>query len=79
MECEIMAIFPAGDRQYIALRPLTDDEEEESEEVFFYRYIWHGEDEDPDLESIETDEEFEICLDAYDELLDDELFEMDEE
>ena len=70
VECGIIAIYPAGDNQYIALMPLDENGEQQGEDVYLYRFIGHGDDEDPDLENIEDDEEFEIASDAFDELLD---------
>ena len=68
LECVVLTIFEAGDREYIALLPL-DGREAEDGEVYLYRYV-----EDvngtPDLENIESDEEYEIVADAFDELLD---------
>ena len=37
--------------------------------VYLYRYIDHGENE-PELEQIDTDEEYEIASDGFDEWLD---------
>lgn len=81
VECAIVAIYPAGDKEYIALLPL-DGEEEEGGEVFLYRYT-EDENGEPSLENIEDDEEYEIAADAFDEMLDseeyDELADADEE
>ena len=68
LECVVLTIFPAGDKEYIALLPMEDEEAEEGE-VYLYRYT---EDEDglPNLENIEDDEEYDIVADAFDELLD---------
>lgn len=69
LECVVLTIFPAGDREYIALLPMEDAQSDEEGEVFLYRY---SEDDsgDPNLENIESDEEYEIVADAFDELLD---------
>ena len=81
LECVVLTIFEAGDKEYIALLPL-DGQEAEDGEVYLYRY---SEDENgtPDLENIVSDEEYEIVADAFDELLDaqeyDELVGEDEE
>lgn len=81
VECAIVAIYPAGDKEYIALLPLGGDEETEGE-VFIYRYF-EDENGEPQLENIESDEEYEIAADAFDEMLDseeyDELVDADEE
>ena len=73
VECAIVAIFPAGDKEYIALLPLGGEEEEEGE-VYIYRYM-EDENGEPSLENIESDEEYDIAADAFDEMLDEEEFE----
>lgn len=72
LECAIIATFPANDKDYIALMPVDQLENEEGE-LFFYRYTINEEGE-PVLENIEEDEEFEIVADAFDEMLDEEEF-----
>ena len=67
-ECAIIRIFPAGDNNYIALLPL-EGEAADNDEVFLYRYTQVDNDE-PVLENIESDEEFEIVSEAFDEELD---------
>ena len=74
MDCAVIAVFPAGERDYVALLPLEDQDAEEGE-VFLYRVSVNGENEDDiQLDNIESDEEFEIVSDAFDELLDSEEF-----
>lgn len=68
VECGIVAIFPVGDRDYIALLPL-DDEEAAEGEVYLYQYFEDPEGE-PSLGNIEDDEEYEAAADAFDELMD---------
>lgn len=72
LECVVLTIFPAGDKEYIALLPMEDEEAEEGE-VYLYRYT---EDEDglPNLENVEDDEEYDIVADAFDELLDEQEY-----
>ena len=36
--CAVINIFPAGDRQYIALLPLDENGENQSGEVYLYRF-----------------------------------------
>ena len=67
LECEVVSIFEAGDREYISLLPLGG-EEEKNGEVFIYRF--HEENGVPVLENIESDEEYEIVAEAFDEELD---------
>ena len=80
LECVVLTIFEAGEKEYIALLPL-DGREAEDGEVYLYRNVEdiNG---NPDLENIDSDEEYEIVADAFDELLDsaeyDELVSEDE-
>ena len=80
LECVVLTIFEAGEKEYLALLPL-DGREAEDGEVYLYRYVEdiNG---NPDLENIDSDEEYEIVADAFDELLDsaeyDELVSEDE-
>ena len=75
LECAILAIYPVGERDYIALMPLRDDGElDEEADVLLYRYVDNGPDAEPDLENIEDDDEYEMAADAFDELLDEEEF-----
>lgn len=69
LECAVVSIFDANNRRYIALLPLEGKAAEEGE-VYLYRYN-ETEDGQPDLENIDSDEEFEIVSDAFDEMLDD--------
>ena len=72
LECIVLNIFKGGDREYIALLP-TEGIESEEGTVYLYRY---EEDEkgNPILTNIESDDEYEIAADAYDESLDDEEY-----
>lgn len=72
LECIVLTIFTAGERDYIALLP-TEGPESEEGEVFLYRYT-ETEDGQPDLQNIESDDEYEIVADAFDELLDSEEY-----
>lgn len=81
VECVVLTIFTASEKDYIALLPIEGEEAEEGE-VYLYRYS-ESEDGQPNLENIEDDNEYEIVADAFDELLDsqeyDELVGEDEE
>ena len=68
LEWMVLTIFPAGGRDYIALLPMDDIEEEEGD-VYLYRYE-EDESGNPNLTNIEDDEEYEVAADAFDELLD---------
>lgn len=73
LECDVVAIYPAGDRQYIALLPDKVIDGYEEGEVFLYRYE-ELEGDDINLGQIESEEEYEIAADAFDQLLDEEEF-----
>ena len=77
VNCGVVAIYPAGENEYIGLVPLDENKEQVGDEVYIYRFINNGEDEEPDLQNIEDDDEYEIAADAFDELMD--SWEFDEE
>ena len=80
LECAVIAIFPAGDRMYAALVPLSENDElDEDADVLIFRFIDNGDDKDPDLENIDSDEEYEMACDAFEALLDEADLEEDEE
>lgn len=72
LECVVLTIFEAGGKDYIALLPL-DGQEAEDGEVYLYRYTEDANG-TPDLENIVSDEEYDIVVDAFDELLDTEEY-----
>jgi uncharacterized protein YrzB (UPF0473 family) len=75
VECRIITIFDCKDQDYIALIPLNEDGENNEEgEVYIYRYS-EDEEGNPSLENIESDDEYELVADRFDELLDEEEFE----
>ena len=74
LECAVLTIFSAGDRQYIALLPLVDAEDTEEGDVFIYRFE-EDENGEPTLDNIEDDDEYELAADAFDEWLDEQDFE----
>lgn len=81
VECVVLTVFNAGEHEYIALLPMEGADSEEGE-VYLYRYS-ETEDGTPNLDNIEDDDEYEIVVEAFDELLDaqeyDELVGEDEE
>lgn len=72
IECVVLTIFTAGEREYIALLPMEGADSEEGE-VYLYRYS-ETEDGTPVLDNIEDDDEYEIVADAFDEMLDDQEY-----
>ena len=73
VECEVITIYEADGKDYIALLPLNEKGESESGDVYLYRYT--EEDGEPNLENIEDDDEYEIAADAFDEWMDEQDFE----
>ena len=69
IECGIVGIFDADNREYIALLPLDENGQNADGEVFLYRYLVDASG-NPQLENIESNEEYEAASDAFDELLD---------
>ena len=75
VECQILTIFEADGRDYIALLPLDENgDANEDGEVFIYRYSEDAEG-NPSLENIEDDDEYEVVSDRFDVLLDEAEFE----
>lgn len=64
LECGVVCIYEAEGKEYIALIPV-DQEEEEEPEVLIYRYI-ETEDGGSVMENIEDDDEYEMAADAFD-------------
>ena len=73
LDCVVLTLFAGADREYIALLPLDGNEAEDGE-VYLYRYTEDANG-NPDIQNIESDEEYEIVADAFDELLDTEEYE----
>ncbi len=70
--CAIVTILTVNQKDYIVLLPLEEDGENHDGMVWFYRYFENEKDpnEEPVLEYIEDDEEYEMVSDAFDEYLD---------
>lgn len=82
VECAILTIYEAAGKDYIALLPLNENGDNETGEVYLYRYT--EEDGQPSLDNIEDDEEYEAASDGFDQWLDEQeynelVFEDDEE
>lgn len=72
--CEIVTILEVEGKDYIVLLP---DNQEDDAEVWIYRYFENPDDpnEEPVLEYIEDDDEYETVADAFDEFMDNQEFE----
>ncbi len=69
LECAVLTVFPAGEREYIALLPLDENGQNSDGDVYLYRYFL-DEAGNPSLDNIVDDDEYELASDAFDELLD---------
>ena len=72
VECAIVGIFDAAEKEYIALLPLNENGENEDGEVFLYRY--KDENGNPSLENIEDDDEYDLAAEGFDNWLDTQEF-----
>ncbi len=69
VETEVITIFEVEGQDYIVLLPVEQSEEEEGE-VYIYRYFEDAEG-NPSLDNIETEEEFEMVSEVFDEIVED--------
>ena len=74
LECAVLTIFECGDQQYIALLPLDENGDNEDGQVFLYRFIDNGEDEEPGLENILEDEEIERVSEVFNDWMESQEF-----
>ena len=73
VECAVLTVYTANDKEYIALLPLNEEGESEDGDVYLYRY--EEVDGEPTLSNIEDDDEYEVADDAFDEWMDEQEFE----
>ena len=70
LECAVLNIFEAEEKEYIALLPLDENGDNTHGQIYLYRFIDNGEEEEPGLENIEEDEEFDRVSAIFNEWLD---------
>lgn len=70
LECAVLNIFEADEKEYIALFPLDENGDNTDGQIYLYRFIDNGEEEEPGLENIEEDEEFDRVSAIFNEWLD---------
>lgn len=70
LECAVLNIFEADEKEYIALLPLDENSDNTDGQIYLYRFIDNGEEEEPGLENIEEDEEFDRVSAVFNEWLD---------
>lgn len=70
--CAIVTILTVSNQDYIVLLPLDENGDNADGEVWFYRYKENPNDpnEEPELDYIDDDDEYEAVADAFDEYLD---------
>lgn len=70
--CSIVTILTVSNQDYIVLLPLNENGQNDNGEVWFYRYRENEQNpnEEPTLEYIDDDEEYEAVGEAFDEYLD---------
>lgn len=74
LECAVLNIFEAEEKEYIALLPLDENGDNTDGQIYLYRFIDNGEEEEPGLENIEEDEEFDRVSAIFNEWLDTQYF-----
>mgnify|MGYP001852868464 FL=1 len=74
LECAVLTIFEADGREYIALLPLDENGDNDDGQVYLYRFIDNGEDEEPGLENIIEDKEFERVSEAFNDWMEEQDF-----
>ena len=74
LECAVLTIFEADGREYIALLPLDEEGDNDDCQVYLYRFIDNGEDEEPGLENILDDDEFDRVSEVFNEWMEEQDF-----
>lgn len=77
VDCAIVTILEVDEKEYIVLLPLDENGQGNEEgEVWFYRYSENPDDpnEEPILDYIDSDEEYEMVNDKFEEFLDNQEF-----
>ena len=72
VNCAIITILEVNDKDYIALLPMVDEDDDNYGDVWFYEYMEDesNPDEEPELKYIDDDDIYEAVADAFDEFLD---------
>lgn len=72
VNCDIVTILTVEDKDYIILLPQNEEGAEEEDEVWIYRYSENPDDpnEEPNLDYIDDDDEYDKVAEAFDEYLD---------
>ncbi len=72
VECAIITILEVNGKDYIALLPMVEEDDDNYGDVWFYEYNEDDDDPDtePELKYIEDDSVYDAVSDAFDEFLD---------
>lgn len=74
LECAVLTIFETDGSEYIALLPLDESGDNDDGQVYLYRFIDNGEDEEAGLENIIEDEEFDRVCEAFNDWMEEQDF-----
>ena len=74
LECAVLTIFETDGREYIALLPLDENGDNDDGQVYLYRFIDNFEEEEPGLENILEDAEFERVSEAFSDWMEEQDF-----
>ncbi|WP_051544848.1 DUF1292 domain-containing protein [Butyrivibrio sp. MC2021] len=81
--CAIIIVLTVNSKDYIVLLPLDKNGQNNDGNVWFYEFIYKGDDEEPELGYIADDKEYEDVAEAFNLYLDDvefdEIIELPEE
>ena len=69
--CAIIIVLTVNSKDYIVLLPLDKNGQNNDGNVWFYEFIYKGEDEEPELGYIEDDAEYDAVAEAFILYLDD--------
>jgi uncharacterized protein YrzB (UPF0473 family) len=83
ISCAIIIVLTVNGKDYIVLLPLDKNGQNNDGNVWFYEFIYHGQDDEPELGYISDDAEYEAVAEAFNSYLDDvefdEIVELPEE
>ena len=74
VSCAPMIVLTVESNDYIVLLPLDENGQNNDGNVWFYKFIWENQNEDPELGYISEDKEYEKVAEAFDLYLDDAEF-----
>jgi len=69
--CAIIIVLTVNSKDYIVLLPLDKNGQNNDGNVWFYEFIYKGEDKEPELGYIEDDAEYDAVAEAFNLYLDD--------